>query len=118
VRQKLISLQQKMGEGKGIVMDGRDIGTAVLPNAEVKFFVTADLDVRSQRRYEELKSKGYEYSFDKVKKNLLERDHNDTHREENPLVQAEDAILMDNTDLTIDELVAKSYEIVQDKLSK
>jgi len=118
VRQKLISLQQKMGEGKGIVMDGRDIGTAVLPNAEVKFFVTADLDVRSQRRYDELKSKGYEYSFDKVKENLLERDHNDTHREENPLLQAEDAILMDNTDLTIEELVAKSYEIVQAKLTK
>jgi len=118
VRQKLISLQQKIGKDKGIVMDGRDIGTAVLPDAEVKFFVTADLDVRSQRRYEELKSKGYEYSLDKVKENLLERDYNDTHREENPLVQANDAILMDNTELTIDELVEKSFQIVQEKLTK
>ncbi len=118
VRQKLISLQQKMGERKGIVMDGRDIGTAVLPTAEVKFFVTADLDVRSQRRYDELKSKGYDYSLDKVKENLLERDHNDTHRKENPLVQADDAILMDNTDLTIEELLEKSYEIVLSKINK
>jgi cytidylate kinase len=115
VRQKLIALQKKMGEGKGIVMDGRDIGTAVLPNAEVKFFVTADLDVRSQRRFDELESKGYSYSFDKVKKNLLERDHNDTHREENPLRQAEDAILLDNTELSIDELVNMAFDIVMKK---
>lgn len=115
VRQKLIALQKKMGEGKGIVMDGRDIGTAVLPNAEVKFFVTADLEVRTQRRFNEMKAKGYSYSFEKVKNNLLERDHNDTHREENPLRQAEDAILLDNTELTIDELVNMAYDVVMKK---
>ena len=115
VRQKLIALQKTIGESKRVVMDGRDIGTAVLPNAEVKFFVTADLDVRTQRRFDELESKGYDFSFEKVKKNLLERDHNDTHREENPLRQAEDAILLDNTDLTIDELVNLAFEIVEKK---
>ena len=116
VRRKLILLQQKIAEGKGIVMDGRDIGTAVLPNAEVKFFVTADLEVRTQRRFDELKSKGYDYSFEKVKENLLLRDYNDTSRDENPLTQAQDAILLDNTDLTIDELVEKSYQIVKGKI--
>ena len=118
VRKKLILLQQKIAEDKGIVMDGRDIGTAVLPNAEVKFFVTADLEIRTQRRYEELKEKGYDYSFDKVKQNLLERDHHDTSREENPLKQAKDAILLDNTELTIEELVDKSYQYVQTKINK
>ena len=113
VRQKLIALQKKMGEGKGIVMDGRDIGTAVLPNAEIKFFVTADLEIRTQRRYDELESKGYSYSFTKVKENLLERDYNDMNREENPLRQAEDAILLDNTDLTIQELVDLAYDKVK-----
>lgn len=115
VRQKLIALQKKMGESGGIVMDGRDIGTAVLPNAEVKFFVTADLEVRTQRRFDELEAKGYSYSFDKVKKNLLERDHNDINREENPLRQADDAILLDNTELTIDELVTVAFDIVKEK---
>lgn len=116
VRKKLITLQKKIGESKGVVMDGRDIGTAVLPNAEVKFFVTADLEIRTQRRFEELKAKGYEYSFNKVKENLLLRDHNDTSRDENPLTLAEDAILLDNTNLTIDQLVEKSYQLVMEKL--
>lgn len=116
VRKKLITLQQKIAEEKGVVMDGRDIGTAVLPNAEVKFFVTADLEVRTMRRYEELKAKGYVESFDKVKQNLLERDYNDTSRDENPLTQAEDAILLDNTNLTIDELVELAYNKVKEVL--
>jgi CMP/dCMP kinase len=118
VRQKLIILQQKIAQDKGVVMDGRDIGTAVLPNSEVKFFVTADLEIRTQRRFDELKSKGYEFSFEKVKQNLLERDHHDTSRDENPLTQAEDAILLDNSYLTIEELVEKSFRYVQSKLKK
>lgn len=116
VRKQLITLQQKIAEEKGVVMDGRDIGTAVLPNAEVKFFITADLEVRTKRRYEELKAKGYVESFDKVKQNLLERDYNDTSRDENPLTQAEDAILLDNTNLTIDELVELAYNKVKEVL--
>lgn len=116
VRQKLIALQQKIAKDKAIVMDGRDIGTAVLPDAEVKFFVTADLEIRTQRRFDELEAKGYNYSFSKVKQNLLERDHSDTNRKENPLTQAEDAILLDNTELTIDELVGLAHNIVMDKI--
>lgn len=118
VRQKLIALQQKIAKDKGIVMDGRDIGTAVLPDAEVKFFVTADLEVRTQRRFDELEAKGYDFSYTKVKENLLERDHNDTNRKENPLTQAEDALLLDNTDLTIDQLVNIAYEVVANKIKK
>ena len=118
VRQKLITLQQKLGEDKGIVMDGRDIGTFVLPKAEVKFFVTADLEIRTQRRYDELIANGYSESFEKVKENLLERDYNDTSRDENPLTQAEDAILLDNTNLTIEELVDMATKIVENTLQK
>ena len=117
VRQKLIALQQKIAQHKAIVMDGRDIGTAVLPDAEVKFFVTADLEIRTQRRFDELEAKGYNYSFSKVKQNLLERDHSDTSRKENPLTQAEDAILLDNTELTITELVELAHEYVLNKLN-
>ena len=118
VRTKLIDLQQQIAKDKGIVMDGRDIGTAVLPNAEVKLFITADLDVRAKRRYDELKSKGFSSSITQVKENLIERDHNDTTREENPLTQAEDAILLDNTELTIDELIDVAYDIVLKKTNK
>ena len=117
VRQKLIASQKEIGKEKGVVMDGRDIGTAVLPNAEIKFFMDADLDIRTQRRFDELKYKGFEMSFDQVKENLLERDHNDTHRKENPLVKAEDAITLDNSELTIDELLEMSVKIVEKVLN-
>jgi CMP/dCMP kinase len=99
VRQKLIALQQKLGKKKGVVMDGRDIGTAVFPDAELKLFMTADPDIRAQRRYGELKAKGEKISLDEVKKNLEQRDYQDTHRKENPLVKAPDAIILDNSDL-------------------
>ncbi|HEX8515736.1 MAG TPA: (d)CMP kinase [Bacteroidia bacterium] len=100
VRVKMIAIQRELGKNKGIVMDGRDIGTNVFPDAELKLFMTADPDIRTQRRYDEMLSKGQHPTFLDVKKNLLDRDYEDTHRKENPLTQAEDAIVLDNTDLS------------------
>lgn len=108
VRRKLVAMQREMGNMKGIVMDGRDIGTAVFPDAELKVFMTADKDVRVKRRYDELKSKGVHITMEEVSENLTTRDFEDTHREENPLRQAEDARVIDNTDLSMDE----QFEIV------
>ena len=99
VRQKLVSLQQKMGEHKGVVMDGRDIGTVVFPNAEVKIFMTANNEIRTKRRYDELLQKGEQPNIEEVKANLEKRDYIDTHREEDPLRQAKDALVLDNTSL-------------------
>ena len=118
VRQQLIALQKEIGKEKGVVMDGRDIGTAVLPNAEIKFFMEADLEIRTQRRYDELKFNGYEISFNEVKENLLQRDYNDINRKENPLVKAEDAITLDNSELTIDELLAISVNKIKEVIEK
>ena len=103
VRKALVEQQQKMGEDKGIVMDGRDIGTTVFPNAELKIFVTADARVRAQRRYEELKEKEMPANFDDILKNVEERDYLDTHREVSPLKKADDAIILDNSNMTIQE---------------
>ena len=104
VRHAMVALQQKMGEAKGIVMDGRDIGTVVFPNAEMKVFVTADATIRAQRRFDELRSKGNtETTFDEVLENLKSRDHMDQTRAESPLIKADDAILLDNSHMTIDE---------------
>lgn len=100
VRQKLVALQQEMGKSGGIVMDGRDIGTAVFPNADIKLFMTASPDVRAQRRYLELKEKGTEVPLHEIKENIEKRDHLDQTREESPLVMAEDAILLDNSNMT------------------
>jgi cytidylate kinase len=105
VRQKLVAEQQKMGEKGGIIMDGRDIASVVFPNAELKLFVTADTKIRVQRRLDELKSKGIESSFEEVAKNLEERDYMDTHRAESPLIQVEDAIVLDNSNLNREEQV-------------
>lgn len=99
VRKKLVEEQRKMGDGKGIVMDGRDIGTVVFPHAELKLFITADLDTRVDRRYSELKAKNYNIDRDTIKKNLLERDHIDSTRSDSPLKKAEDALILDNTNL-------------------
>lgn len=90
-----------MGEAKGIVMDGRDIGTTVFPHAELKVFVTASSQVRAQRRYDELKAKGMAADFDAILKNVEERDYIDTHREVSPLKKADDALILDNSDMTI-----------------
>ncbi len=104
VRSHLVALQQKMGEEGGIVMDGRDIGTVVFPNAELKVFVTASAEVRAQRRLAELQGKGdTATTFEEVLKNVEERDYIDTHREVTPLRQAEDARLLDNSNMTIPE---------------
>ncbi|MBR7028039.1 MAG: (d)CMP kinase [Bacteroidaceae bacterium] len=103
VRAAMTQQQQKMGEQGGIVMDGRDIGTAVFPNAELKVFVTARAEVRAQRRFDELKAKGMEASFEEILRNVQERDYIDSHREVAPLRQADDALLLDNSDLTREE---------------
>ena len=103
VRRALVAQQQQMGKDKGVVMDGRDIGTVVFPDAELKVFVTASAKVRAQRRYDELKATGMPADFDDILKNVEERDYIDSHREESPLRQADDAILLDNSDMTIPE---------------
>ena len=103
VRHALVAQQQRMGAEKGIVMDGRDIGTTVFPDAELKIFVTASVEVRAQRRYDELKAKGMEADYDDILKNVQERDYIDSHREVSPLRQADDAILLDNSHMTIPE---------------
>lgn len=103
VRQALVAQQQQMGCDGGVVMDGRDIGTVVFPNAELKIFVTASAQVRAQRRYDELKAKGMPADFDEILKNVQERDYIDSHREVSPLRQADDALLLDNSNMTIAE---------------
>ena len=103
VREALVKQQQEMGQAKGIVMDGRDIGTVVFPDAELKIFVVASAEIRAQRRYDELKAKGQEASYEEILANVKERDHIDQNREVSPLRQAEDALLLDNSNLTIEE---------------
>ena len=103
VREALVKQQQEMGQAKGIVMDGRDIGTVVFPNAELKIFVVASAEIRAQRRYDELKAKGQEASYEEILANVKERDYIDQNREVSPLRQAEDALLLDNSNLTIEE---------------
>ena len=103
VREAMVAQQQQMGQGGGVVMDGRDIGTVVFPNAELKVFVTASAEVRAQRRYDELKGKGMEADYADILKNVQERDYIDSHREVSPLKQADDALLLDNSHMTIPE---------------
>lgn len=103
VREALVKQQQEMGKAKGIVMDGRDIGTVVFPDAELKIFVTASAEIRAHRRYDELRAKGQEASYEEILANVKERDHIDMNREVSPLRQAADAILLDNSQLTIEE---------------
>lgn len=103
VREALVKLQQEMGKSKGIVMDGRDIGTVVFPDAELKIFVTASAEIRAQRRYDELLAKGQEVSFDEILKNVEERDRIDQTRTVSPLRKADDAIVLDNSNMTLEE---------------
>lgn len=103
VREKLVEQQQAMGNENGIVMDGRDIGTVVFPNAELKIFVTASAEIRAQRRFKELETKGMPADFDEILQNVEQRDYIDTHRETSPLRQADDALVLDNSHLTIAE---------------
>ena len=103
VRRKLVAMQQEMGSRRGVVMDGRDIGTVVFPDAELKIFMTADPRVRAQRRYDELQAKGDPVSFDEVLRNVEERDQADMHRAVSPLRQAADAVVLDNSSMTVGE---------------
>lgn len=105
VRSKLVDIQRRIAAGKSVIMDGRDIGTNVLTDAELKVFLTADSMVRARRRYEELRSKGVNANLDDIHEEIKERDYQDMNRKLNPLVQAEDAIRLDTSDMTIDEVV-------------
>lgn len=116
VREKMVALQREMGKSKGVIMDGRDIGTHVFRNAELKLFMTADPDVRTQRRLDELSSKGEFHSFEDVKANLQKRDHDDANRKENPLRQAADAIVLDNTDINKEEQMEYVLKLIGDLL--
>lgn len=115
VRARIIVLQRKFRDGNGIVMDGRDIGTHVFPDAELKIFMTADENVRAQRRWKELEAKGVKVSLDEIRKNLSERDHEDTHREHNPLRQAADAFVLDNTDLSLEQQLDIAVKLVKER---
>ena len=116
VREAMVTQQQRMGKDKGVVMDGRDIGTTVFPEAELKVFVTASAEVRAQRRYDELKEKGMPADFNDILKNVQERDYIDSHREISPLRKAPDAIELDNSHMTITEQSAWLMELVEQKI--
>ena len=116
VREHLVHLQQEMGKEKGIVMDGRDIGTVVFPTAEVKIFMTADPKVRAKRRFDELIAKGEKISMEEIIENIESRDLIDTTRKESPLRKADDAIILDNSNITHTEQLEKALEIIKQKL--
>lgn len=116
VRRALVRQQQALGTQRGVVMDGRDIGTVVFPDAELKLFVTADIEERTRRRFEELKAKGQNPNWDEVQHNLAERDRIDASREDSPLRQADDAVVLDNTHLTESEQLAVALEMAQARL--
>lgn len=116
VREFLVAQQQKMGDDKGIVMDGRDIGTVVFPKAELKLFLTALPEVRAQRRFDELVRKGEQPDYEEVLKDVNDRDYRDTHRAESPLRQAEDAVVVDNSHLTPDEQMEKIIALFNAKI--
>lgn len=113
VRTKLVELQQKLASEADVIMDGRDIGTVVLPGANLKVYLTASVEVRAKRRYDELTAKGVDCDFDKIKAEIAERDHRDMTRENSPLKQAEDAVLLDSSYLTIDEVVDKIINLCE-----
>ncbi|PCH51218.1 MAG: cytidylate kinase [Flavobacteriaceae bacterium] len=117
VRRKLVEQQQQMGIYKGVVMDGRDIGTVVFPNAELKLFINASAEKRAQRRYDELIQRGDKVTFDEILKNVEYRDHIDSTREDSPLTMANDAIEIDNSDMSLKEQFEIIYKIVQKKIT-
>ena len=115
VRTKLVDLQRELAKKNNCIMDGRDIGSVVLPDAYLKVFLTATSDARAKRRYDELISKGQEANYDTIKKDIEDRDYEDSHREISPLKQAEDAVLVDTSDLNIEEVVSKIKELIRQK---
>ena len=116
VRAKLMDLQHELATKENVIMDGRDIGTVVLPNADVKIFLTASSKFRAKRRYDELTEKGVECDFDEIEKDIIDRDYRDMHRETAPLKQAEDAILLDSSELDIDGVVNRMKEIIKEAI--
>jgi len=116
VRRKMVKIQQELGKGKGIAMDGRDIGTTVFPDAELKLFMTADINIRTQRRIDELESKQIAVSFDEVKENLIQRDYEDMNRSESPLRKAQDAIVLNNSNLTQPQQLDIALNLIQQLL--
>lgn len=117
VRKKLVDMQRKLAEKYNVIMDGRDIGTCVLKDADVKLFVTADVNVRAKRRYDELVSRGTPQSFEDVLEEMKKRDYNDSHRENSPLKIAEDAVVVDTSDMDFDSSVDYIYNIIQKTLA-
>ncbi|NOR29289.1 MAG: (d)CMP kinase [Lutibacter sp.] len=117
VRKKLVEQQQQMGINKGVVMDGRDIGTVVFPNAELKFFINASAEKRAQRRFDELIERGDKVTFKEILNNVQHRDHIDSTREDSPLINAEDAIEIDNSDMSLEEQFDLIYKIVLGKIN-
>ncbi|MCB0587892.1 MAG: (d)CMP kinase, partial [Phaeodactylibacter sp.] len=113
VRRAMVYQQQAMGRGKAIVMDGRDIGTVVFPEAELKIFLTADPEIRVQRRFDELKNKGIKSSLEEVRQNLRHRDHIDSTREDSPLLQAPDAVVIDNSNMAREEQLEYALELAR-----
>lgn len=113
VREKLVELQQQLAKKANVIMDGRDIGTVVLPKADVKIYLTASSKVRAERRYKELQEKGVECNLEDIEKDIIDRDYRDMHREVSPLKQAIDAVLLDSSTLDIDGVVEKMKEIIQ-----
>lgn len=117
VRKKLVELQRKLGEGRGVVMDGRDIGTVVMPNAELKIFMNASREVRAQRRYEELLKRGENISYEEVLENVTERDNIDSTRQLSPLKQADDAIVVDNSEMNISDQFHMILQLAKDRIA-
>lgn len=113
VRLKMVEMQREIAEKMSCVLDGRDIGSYVLPNAKYKFYITASVDVRAKRRYDELKAKGHDVNFNELQKEIEQRDYNDSHRDFAPLTRAEDAILIDTSDMSIEEVVNKVYSFIK-----
>lgn len=116
VREKMVKLQQSFAKTKGIIMDGRDIGTKVLPSAELKLFLTANHDIRAKRRYDELISKGEQVSLEEISENIKLRDYEDTHRNESPLIQAKDAIVIDNSNMTVKEQLQLAIKLAEERI--
>ena len=116
VRARLVEIQQEIAEGKGYILDGRDIGTVVLPNAEVKICLTASAEARAMRRTKQNLEKGIEADYEQILQEIIARDYQDTHRENSPLMQAEDAILVDSSDLDLEEVNAKIVAIIEERL--
>ena len=113
VREKIVEMQRNIGKSKDIIVDGRDIGSVVFPEAEFKFYVTANAETRAKRRYEELKAKGQNVVYEEVLKDINERDHNDTTRKNSPLVVAKNAVVVDTSELSIEEVVDKIIAVVK-----